>query len=192
MENKTNNGKKKIVVVLLLFAISALVGYGVYSYYWTEGSFSGKGSTIEIAAFDPQTTIDNDSDFLGHGGSLHISCPDSTYGNESMSCSGSVLVSNNGDTAITVEVLDAESGAYDVNVSEGSSFEIDTSTPSFGWTSTTINAGESTTLSITVPFTVSSDYGSDVAVDAGSSAEHDGDAIGISTSFKLKATQVHN
>jgi len=193
MENKEKKKDKKKIVILLLviFAVVGIAGYGVYSYYWTQGDFDGVGSTIEIAAFDPQTTVDSDSDFLGNGGEVHISCPDSTEGNEHMSCEGSVLVSNNGDTDITVEVLNAESGAYDVDVSD-SSFDIDTGTPSFSWSSTTIAAGESTTLNISVPFTVTSDYGSDLPVYAGTGAAHDGNAIGISLRFELKATQVHN
>ena len=188
MEKKDK--KKVIILALLLFVISGVVGYGVYSYYWTEGSFSGIGSTIDVAAFDPQTTIDSDSDFLGHGGTLHMTCPDSTKGNESMSCTGSVLITNNGDTGVTIEVFDANSGAYNLGP-EDSTFSIETSDPSFSWTSTTISAGDSATLTITVPFTASSNYGSTEAVEVGEDAKDESSAIGITTEFKLRATQAH-
>lgn len=188
-EGNKKDKKKLAILILLLFAVVGIAGYGVYSYYWTEGDFIGKGSTIDIAAFDPQTTINDNTDFLGSGGTLKITCPDSTTGNDNLTCTGTVLVSNNGDTDITVEVLDAESGKYD---NSAAYFDINVSNPSFSWTTKTISAGDSSTLSIDVPVSVTSDYGSSNPVNAGSSSIETSGYWGVDVKFKLKATQVHN
>ncbi len=51
MKNKKN--KKKLLVALLLFAITGVVGFGVYSYYYTSGRIITEDETIEISSFDP-------------------------------------------------------------------------------------------------------------------------------------------
>ena len=189
MVNKKNDKKDKkklLVLVLLLFMLIGVAGYGVYSYFWTQGSFNGTSNQVSIASFDPRTNINND-DFLGHGGSITISCPNSYTGNENLYCDGSITVSNNGGTDIIVEVLEASSSKY-----AEENMTANVSSPNFSWTSKTIKAGSSETLEISVPVSISSDYGSDSGVER--TTPFDGSeetGVEINTSFKLKATQVH-
>lgn len=189
MENKEKKKDKKKIVILLLiiFAVVGIAGYGAYSYYWTQGDVNGVGDVIEIAAFNPQTTINESTSFLGEGGSIVIECPDSITGNESLTCTGSILVSNDGDTDITVEVLEATS---DINDS-ATGFEVTVSDPSFNWTTRTITAGQSATLNISVPAEVSSDFGSDSSVYVSSEPPEIDGSVSVLVNFKLKATQVH-
>ena len=193
MAHKEKDKKKLLVLVLLLFTVVGLTGYGVYSYFFTEGDFIGYGSTVEIAAFNPETTIRGTTKFLGSGGSVIITCPDYNGGNN-VTCTGSVLVSNNGDRDITVEVLDTKSGKQilnSVNETENVDQDVVVSAPSFNWTTTTIAAGESATLNISVDTELTSNFSSDTAVDAGSGERHIDGRWAIEVSFKLKASQVH-
>jgi len=182
-QSKKKDKKKIIVIALFLFAVLALGGYGAYSYYWTEGNFSGSTS-VEVTAFDPETTIDNSSNFLGSGGTLHISCPDSTTGNEELTCTGSVEVTNNGGTPITVDVFDGSSSEY-----EAYNLNVNPSSPSFNWTEATLSAGESKTLNISVPARVVSDYGSSSPVQT--TSPYEGGHVNVAVHMKLRATQVH-
>lgn len=190
---KENNKKKALILVLLLFAVIGIAGYGVYSYFWTEGNYEGS-DTISVVAFDPQTEIDGGSDFLGNGGNIEISCPNTSTGIGSVTCTGSLEVSNNGGTAINVEVLEASS--VDYNQENGMS--ITPGTPQFSWTTRSLNPGESATLSIDVPTSIYTDYGSYSPVQTNEPFISSSDDprysshAQVQVSFKLKATQVHD
>ncbi len=192
MTNKNSNKKDKkklIVIALFLFAVISLGGYGVYSYFFTEGEFDGTSNQVSIASFDPRTSINSDS-FLGDGGSVDISCPSYYTGTTNYECTGSISISNNGGTDIEVEVLDAGSGYTTHRVNENIAFDATASSPEFGWTTKRISAGSSEQLYITIPVTISSDFDSDSAVET-NSPYNGGDWVSVTTSFKLKATQVH-
>ena len=95
MKNKKSN-KRVFLIILLLFIMLGFAGYGVYSYFWTEGNYNG-ADTIRITPFNPETIIDSNSNFLGDGGDVILSCPNVT-GNETITCTGEITVKNNADS----------------------------------------------------------------------------------------------
>lgn len=182
--------KKLLVLALFLFAVVGLAGYGVYSYYWTQGSYDADSNTIEVASFDPETTISDSDRFLGEGGSVTLSCPSSSNGKETITCTGSLNVKNKGGTAITVDVLEASATEY----SKQGDFTTSVGDPRFNWTSTTISAGESETLTIEVSASV--DNGTQNGLESSEeeyvSQPVPGGSFEVQVDFKLKATQVRN
>ncbi len=178
-----NNKKKKILVIaLLLFAIIGVAGYGVYSYYWTQGSFgtssSGSNAVYLNGSFNPHTS-DNGSYILGYGGSIELTCsePDS---NKEVTCTGSTTIVNDGSTAVDVEVLNPTYYGYN--------YVSNNYTPTFNWTSKRIEAGSSAELTVTAVSTLEDG-------ETESSAEYVDSPVTITPTmgveFSLKATQVH-
>ena len=78
MSSKKQGKKKLLILALLLFAVVGIAGYGVYSYYWTQGNFKAASQDIEVLSFDPETTIDETTKFLGEGGAVTLTCPSSS------------------------------------------------------------------------------------------------------------------
>ena len=199
---KNIKNKKKIILVLFLICVFGIAGYGVYSYYFVTGTFSNS-TYVDIGSFDPRTVIDDDNDsFLGSGGEILINCPKLQTGNESIDCVGSITVRNDGSGPITVEVLDVTAGtgqSYSEGGEEPEESDIVASDPIFNWTTKTLAAGETAILNITVPTTVTLDYGSSDPVlydgnfDPPSEEENSGTVVGqMAITLKLKATQVIN
>ncbi len=190
-ETKKKDKKKLLVLVLLLFVAIGLTGYGVYSYYWTQGDFEGNSNTVTVASFDPRVTISGGSNFLGSGGGLSITCPNTETGTGTITCTGNLTVSNDGGTSVYVDVLDAT--AHDAvgynGGTNGDDLSGDFSTPSLSWESATLAPGESKELTISVDVALTSDFGSSEAVERSESFE--GADIGSYVSLRLKATQVH-
>ncbi len=200
MEKKKDR-KKLLVIALFLFAVIGLTGYGAYSYYATQGSFDTERATSEdddnviriTGSFNPVVdgTADSNSGngFLGEGGTIDLDCPETSGGHETITCTASVQVRNEGSTGITVEVEDGSSSA---NVESGN-ITVSAENPSFNWSEnrTTISAGQSETLGISVDVNVgsSSEVSDDneVLVDTPVA----GGEIKASVSFRLVATQNH-
>jgi hypothetical protein len=191
---------------MILFVFAGLVGYGVYSYYWASGTFSGD-DTVTFASFNPQTYIDND-DFLGNGGTIRLDCSvsdsSSNYNHSDNICTGSLSISNEGDTDIDISVLDATSSyafnrgnpGYPEYMGPANNMSISPGSPSFNWTTTTIEPGESETLEVSVYVEVNDGFDNSDAIhatesisDTSSSSYHD--YYSVSVSFKAKAEQVH-
>ena len=146
MNNKEKRNNMKIIaLVLLLFVAIGVTGYGTYSYFYTNGSFSGN-SEVSIASFDPQ--FSEGGDFLGHGGSITLSCPNSEYGDETITCTGTLDIYNNGNTAITVATSNEE---VNINTLSTDAVSVSTGDPTFTWTDTTIDPSTTETLTVTVP-----------------------------------------
>ena len=182
---KKNNKKKLLIIFLFLFALAGVVGYGVYSYYYTQGEVTSNSDSIEVLSFDPEIYIDGNTSFLGSGGSVELNCPSSTRGGETLTCTGEVTVYNNGDTAFNVEIEDA-------SASESHNGYIETSVgdPEFSWDYTYLEEGDYATLSISVPVTISGGGASSEPVEV-SDAVNGGD-VTVTANFKIKATQVHD
>lgn len=202
MKKEQKKDKKKLLVLaLFLFAIVGFAGYGVYSYYFTQGSFDSDSDTIQVASFDPETVINgSSSEFLGNGGTVSLDCGGSSgyyhsNGKETITCTGSVEVHNNGGTDIDVEYFETSSG---VNGS-GMSLSADTSNLKFDWSNsydsstTRISAGSSDTLNISVDVVV--DNGATNGMDNENAEEVSspiyGGEFSVDVDFRLKATQVH-
>ena len=169
----TKNTKKALIMALLLFTFIGVVGYGVYSYYYTEGSVATPSASgdenadnvIRITgSFNPTFTTGGSSgssgsggSFLAQGGTVTLDCPSITGGYETITCTASVTVHNEGSTEISVYYDDeyASASSEDVTVSAGS--------PSLSWgsssseySSTIISAGSNETLHISVDVNVGS------------------------------------
>lgn len=195
--NNKKNMKKIIIVVLFLFTIIGLVGYGVYSYYYTTGTFTTSAS-VSIGVFDPQTIIDGNSDFLGAGGTLKLVCPPLETGTEeSIDCTGSITVKNNGSGNISIEVYDA-SGFGTVDYSSGNgpmSLDSENITTGFNWTTKTLTPNETAVLTATVSVPLEIVYGSDEPEEWAGEETGEISSTGtakVDVSFKLKASQVYN
>lgn len=206
---KNIKNKKKIILVLFLICVFGIAGYGVYSYYFVTGTFSNS-TYVNIGSFDPRTVINEDTDsFLGSGGEILINCPNLQTGNETIDCVGSITVRNDGSGPINVEVLNVTAGtgeSYSEGGEEGAEepeepeeSDIVASDPILNWSTKTLAAGETAVLNITVPTTVTLDYGSSDPVpyngdfDPPSEEENNGTVVGqMAITLKLKATQVIN
>ena len=182
-ENK-NSKMKLVALVLLLFVAIGVAGYGTYSYFYTNGSFSGS-SDVSIASFDPQ--ISESGDFLGHGGSITLSCPDSDDGDETITCTGSLDIYNNGGTDI---IVSTSNESVDINTLSSDAVSVSTGTPTFSWSDTTIAPDSTETLSISVPVYLSSSFG-DYYDSSYRSSEYTGEAIEVTVSFNITIEQAH-
>lgn len=200
METKKKDKKKLLVLLLLLVAVVGITGYGVYSYYWTQGNFSQNDASnsddynvIKIdGSYDPRTGDSSSSanEFLGNGGTVVLTCPEKSNGKETITCTGTIWVANYGSTEIDVEVLDAhgyaDSSSSDVTVTAGN--------PTFDWTKTSLSSGGGSELKISVPVTINngttggldSDEPEEVHAPVG------GGTVSASVDFRLKSTQRHD
>lgn len=195
------NKKKMLVLVLLLFVAVGFAGYGVYSYYYTQGSFnteSAGGSedadnVVRITgSFKPSTNgiggsgMDNAQGFFDEGGQVYLTCPENvSFG--TTTCTGEITVSNEGSTEIYVDYYDTTSSA------SSSDFYVTADSPSFYWSSGDgyISAGSSQTLRFSVDVNISN------SADPSEEAQLVTDPVTSSSNveafvrFKLSATQSH-
>lgn len=188
--------KKSIIFVLLLVAVIGIAGYGAYSYFWTEGTYEAYTSdSVTIASFNPEIEIDGDYYFVGEGGTVTLTCENTSTGGGTVDCTGSYKIYNHGGTPITVSAYDGEATVEPYNGGDYSSENI-SGTPgdvSFSWSDSTIAEDEYETLTISVPVTITSDFSSSSPVERpGSTGIYDGEALEVTVDFKIKASQVHN
>ena len=197
------NKKKMLVIALLLFVAVGFAGYGVYSYYYTQGSFdteSAGGSedadnVVRITgSFKPSTNgiggsgMENTQGFFEDGGQVYLTCPEDV-GFGTTTCTGEITVYNEGSTTIYVSYYDTSSSA------SSSDFYVTTDSPSFYWeysdydSTAYISAGSSKTLHFNVDVNISS------SDDPSEEAQLVTDPVSSSTNveayvrFKLSATQ---
>lgn len=187
MKNKESNkyGKKKLfILVLLLFMIIGITSYGAYSYFYTSGSYTARTNDINIASFNPNIN----GDFLGDGGTLSLTCPESETGSGTVECTGTLQITNSGNTNIELSISDPsvnlDALSYDNVTAEAGD-------PTFEWEDddATIYEGNTKTLTVTVPVTLSSNFASSTEYSRDSAYE--GEAIGVTVSFKIRAEQTH-
>ena len=144
-----NNKRKKVLVLaLLLFVAIGFAGYGVYSYYYTTGSFgagdSGNDNLYLTGKFDPEVTAysnGSNKSFLSGENHFFLECSD-IDSNSQTTCSGTLYIHNDGSTSISLSVSNL--AAY-FNGSEISSGNV-----SYSLGDSNLSAGYSTTLSVTV------------------------------------------
>ena len=191
-ESKKQDKKKLLILVLFLFAVVGLAGYGAYSYFWTQGSFSGKSDDVQVASFDPQ--VEYNGDFLGDGGTVTLQCPESTTGSGTVTCTGTLSVYNNGGTDITIAVNDGATAS--VSPINHDSATATAGTPEFNIDDNNLSSGEYGYVEISVPVTINSDFGSNEEVYRDSAYTNSDnysypDAIEVTVNFSLTAAQVH-
>ena len=180
---KKNNKKKLLIIFLFLFALVGVVGYGVYSYYFTKGEVQSNSDSIEVLAFDPRINTTSGDSFLGSGGSVELDCPDSTRGGETLTCTGTLTVTNNGGTDIYLSLDDIST-----DVSTNGYIEASAGDASFEWEDDTLAPGESTTLTISVPVTAGNSGGaSSDPVEVYDTVQ--GGSVSVIANFKIIATQ---
>lgn len=123
--------RKVFVIALILLAVAVVTGYGVYSYYVTEGTFTEDETDSDVnaihlnASFSPG--FDSGGQYLLSGGdtvTLECSEPDE---NKEVTCTGTETVYNNGSTDIRVEINNKSS--------YGCEYADCDFTPSIDWTS---------------------------------------------------------
>lgn len=198
-----NKKKMLLVIALLLVALFGVTGYGAYSYYATQGSFETEDASSEdsenviriTGTFKP--TVDgvggpsgsssSGNSFLGNGGTLYLTCPETSSGHETITCTTSVTVKNEGTTGIYVDVEDASS---DTNVEYGS-VTASAEEPEFNWNETYISAGSSRQLNISVDVNVGSSNEVSDDTEEIVYGPVEGGEIKASVSFKIGVTQEH-
>lgn len=190
-----------LVIILLLLAIVGLSGYGAYSYFATEGSFDTEEASDDDAdnliritgefkpVVDEATSGGSgyENHYLGNGGSIYLTCPSTTTGHETITCSTTVTVRNEGTTDIYVEAEGLDAEAY---VSDNDDITATASNPRFSWDNYTLSPNSSRTLTIYVDVAVGMDSNDDDTEVLVSGPVEDG-SVSASVDFKLKATQAH-
>ena len=107
---KKKNNKKKLLVALLLFAITGVVGFGVYSYYYTSGEIITEDETISITSFNPTLYYDSDDHFLHgtHYTGNDVTCELNNYNSSTdvatYYCTSNFSIHNSGSNAIDISV----------------------------------------------------------------------------------------
>ena len=188
-ESKKKDKKKLLILVLFLFAIVGIAGYGAYSYFWTDGTITGRSDTVTISSFDPQVSYNGS--FIGNGGEITLTCPNTANGTGVIDCSGTIEVYNNGGTDIEVSVSNGTASVDPIYYDSASAVPGD---PSFVWDKTVLAPQETAELTISVPVTINSAFASSEAVERDTpygTDESYSDAIEVKVGFDIIASQVH-
>ena len=184
-ETKKRNKKKMLIIALFLFAVVGIAGYGVYSYYWTEGDFSAGADRIYITSFNPRVYVSNGDSFLGDGGSVSLDCPDPEYSGTgtgtTITCTADLVVTNSGEVPFDLEVLN-QNGERDLE------FE-------YSWEDSEEHNGvitlhDSDTLHIEKEVDLGTYVYSSNPVEATGPSSNS--YVDVTVDFKLRATQVHD
>lgn len=204
---KENNEKKKskkkiLIIILFLFAVIAIAGYGVYSYYWTEGTFNTNSAQVEILSFNPTASsfgcnsgATTQEDFLGKGGKLILECGQEgasntidenhydTDGDTTLICRGMLTVCNRGDTQITVEI--DENNATTQIINKPTALNITATRPTFLYNPDGIDKDQCSDIEVTTNVVL--DGSSPIKVNAPVTDP----SFDVVASFSIKAIQAH-
>ena len=177
------NKKKMIVIVLLLLLAVGITGFGVYSYYWAQGTETSESGTIYLKrTFYPvvENPVTGDT-YLGNGGSLALTCPTPGDGDTSVTCTGSVTVKNDSTESISLSVEDAS--AHITNESD----KITLGSVSYNCPSGYISPNETATVTFSVVATLGTGTQPEQVYEPVT-----GETVPVSVDFKLKAVQYHS
>lgn len=115
------NDKKITIILLLLLVMVGCAGYGVYSYYWTQGTYGtndndeGTLPRIELnKAFYPVTYSDSDFEngsFIG-GGTNNITLECVASSSSLYTCSGYMFIKNDSSSTIYLTLDSDETFLY--------------------------------------------------------------------------------
>lgn len=184
-----SNKKKIIAIFLFLFALSGIIGFGAYSYYWTQGSYDTDEESINVIAFDPEVSPYNDNfSFLGNSTSLELECEkNQSNGKETIVCSATADIRNDGNTNITLGIDDEE-----IVLTAPDGVDVSYSGYSFSLGSYELAPDERTVLTVYVPLSIDNGTadGDGDSEPVQVSAPVAGGEITVSANFRLIATQV--
>lgn len=137
---KNNIRKKTILLILLIFALIGTVGYGVYSYHWTDSDITAESYSLQLDNFD--VSLYYGMYYLGNDYSNHDSssgggeCQKNSDG--SFDCEWSTDIKNNGSKDVSVVLSD-----FDVTATlDGSEVDVEVVNLRTNWENNT------TTLSV--------------------------------------------
>lgn len=177
MSNRGNK-KKILVLVLLLVAAVGIAGYKAYSYYWAKGNIEEYEHPVITLKRDFYPRVNGS--YLSNGGSIDLTCPTSQVGETTVTCTGSLEISNDSTETVNFEVIESSASSSNEKVTI-------VGQPQFSWeSSTSVSAGEYNTLNVSV--VVTNGIGSEPEEVSDPVAS---DSSTVSVSFKLKATQAH-
>lgn len=108
------------ILLLALLAIFGTVGFGVYSYYYTQGFISYNSESFTAGVFDPEVSFNSDSyEFISSKNSdIELTCNNDSQIDVGVpvSCTGQINVKNDGDDPIRVKVTDLQ---LSLNITSG-------------------------------------------------------------------------
>lgn len=138
--------KDRIIIFLVLILSFCFISRGVYSYYFSRAELGGK-DTVPVSIFDIQVNSDDDYIYYLGDDSAHISltCDTAVGGSGTVYCTGSLDIYNYGATKVAIDIVDSDSSIYAPNGLDGTA-----GAPNFNWTSTTIDAGGSARLTVSI------------------------------------------
>ena len=175
--------KKKLVIILVLLLAVGFAGYGVYSYYWAQGSVD-QGDTYPTISltrqFYPVVEIDGSQSYLGESKNIDLTCPAPSDGDTSVTCTGSLVVYNDSTERISLWVDEAHA-----TVNSGSD-KISLGEPSFSYYDGYISPKGRTTVTFSVVATLGT---GDVPERVYEPVT--GEEVSVSINFDIKATQYH-
>lgn len=177
------NKKKLIVIVLLLLLAVGITGFGVYSYYWAQGTVTTENNYATISLtrqFYPKTDA-NGSSYLGSGGSISLNCPTPEDGDTSVTCTGSLVVENDSTESISLSIVDDSVSTY------SGSEKVSLGEPSIYCPSDYISPNGTATVTFSVVATLGTGN-----VPEEVSEPVTGEEVNVSIDFDLKATQYHS
>jgi len=198
MEKKKNNKKKVLLIILLLIVIFGSIGYGVYSYYYTQGTVHTDEETIEIKSFNPVLYYSSGYEFL-HGTHTEssVSCSYESYNSTRheavYNCSSHDTVVNQGSTAIKLEISNIQ---FNYTPSDASNISISNQKVEYNENDNPLQVDAGTDIDFTVSCTltignISSDP-SQISDDAQyASTPVTGAEVTVDLEYNISATELH-
>lgn len=181
-ENMKN--KKKLVIILVLLLAVGFAGYGVYSYYWAQGSVTQGDNypTISLTRqFYPVVDINGSQSYLGESRNIDLTCPTPSDGDTSVTCTGSLVVYNDSTESISLWV-DEEHATVN-----SESDKVSLGAPSFSYSQDYISPRARTTVNFSVVATLGTGDEPERVYEPVT-----GEEVSVSINFDIKATQYHS
>ena len=105
---------KTMIIVVGILVICGTVGFGVFSYYYANGSMTMATDTNYTSIFNPVVSFNGGyENFIADSSSdIELDCQDETNVGEEVVCTGYLTVYNEGTNSIRVEVYDMSLTPY--------------------------------------------------------------------------------
>jgi hypothetical protein len=178
------NKKKLVIILVLLLLAVGFAGYGVYSYYWAEGSVTQGDNypTISLTRqFYPVVDIDGSQYYLGESRNIDLTCPTPSDGDTSVTCTGSLVVYNDSTERISLWIDEQNATTY------SGSDKVSLGEPSFSYSQGYISPRGTTTVNFSVVATLGTGDEPEQVYEPVT-----GEEVSVSINFDIKATQYHS